>query len=47
MRVASGFASAPQASRELGVPIRWGADWDMDGLPREKGETDSPHFELA
>ncbi len=36
-----------QASRELSVPIRWGADWDMDGLPREKGETDSPHFELA
>lgn len=36
-----------QASRELRVPIRWGADWDMDGLPREKGETDSPHFELA
>ena len=36
-----------QASRELSVPIRWGADWDMDGIPREKGETDSPHFELA
>lgn len=36
-----------QASKELGVPIRWGADWDMDGIPREKGETDSPHFELA
>lgn len=36
-----------QASRELGVPIRWGADWDMDGIPREKGESDSPHFELA
>lgn len=35
------------ASRELGVPIRWGADWDRDGNPRERGETDSPHFELA
>jgi peptidoglycan L-alanyl-D-glutamate endopeptidase CwlK len=34
------------AARELGVPIRWGADWDRDGKPREKGETDSPHFEL-
>lgn len=36
-----------QASKELGIPIRWGADWDRDGKFREKGETDSPHFELA
>jgi peptidoglycan LD-endopeptidase CwlK len=36
-----------QASRELGIPIRWGADWDRDGKPRERGESDSPHFELA
>lgn len=36
-----------QAAKEQGVAIRWGADWDMDGIPREKGETDSPHFELA
>ncbi len=36
-----------QASQELGVKIRWGADWDKDGVPREKGESDSPHFELA
>lgn len=35
------------ASAELGIPIRWGADWDQDGKPRERGETDSPHFELA
>jgi peptidoglycan L-alanyl-D-glutamate endopeptidase CwlK len=35
------------ASEEVGVPIRWGADWDRDGKPRERGETDSPHFELA
>lgn len=28
------------------TPIRWGADWDRDGNPRERGETDSPHFEL-
>lgn len=28
------------------VRIRWGADWDGDGKPREKGETDSPHFEI-
>lgn len=30
-----------------GVSVRWGADWDRDGKPRERGETDSPHFELA
>ena len=36
-----------QAASELGVAIRWGADWDHDGRPRERGETDSPHFELA
>lgn len=30
-----------------GVRIRWGADWDADGRPRERGESDSPHFELA
>lgn len=29
------------------VPLRWGADWDRDGKPRERGESDSPHFELA
>ena len=36
-----------QAAKELGVKIRWGADWDMDGNPRERGESDSPHFELV
>lgn len=35
------------AADELGVKIRWGADWDMDGNLRERGETDSPHFELV
>jgi peptidoglycan LD-endopeptidase CwlK len=34
------------AAKELGVSIRWGADWDRDGKPYEKNETDSPHFEL-
>lgn len=29
------------------VSIRWGADWDRDGKIRERGESDSPHFELA
>lgn len=36
-----------QAAKELNTPLRWGADWDQDGKPREKGESDSPHFELA
>ena len=35
------------AAKELGIGLRWGADWDQDGNPREKGETDSPHFELV
>ncbi len=35
------------AAAELGIGLRWGADWDQDGKPREKGETDSPHFELS
>lgn len=35
-----------QAASELNTPIRWGADWDRDGKPRERGESDSPHFEL-
>lgn len=35
-----------RAANELGVPIRWGADWDRDGVFYEKGEGDSPHFEL-
>lgn len=35
------------AAKELRVKIRWGRDWDRDGIPDEKGETDGPHFELA
>lgn len=35
-----------QAADELDIPIRWGADWDRDGVFGERGETDSPHFEL-
>ena len=35
------------AAAELGVKLRWGADWDQDGKARERGESDSPHFELA
>lgn len=36
-----------KAAGELNVAIRWGADWNDNGKPREKGESDSPHFELT
>lgn len=35
-----------RAGVELGIRFRWGADWDADGNPRERGETDNPHFEI-
>ena len=35
------------AADTLGVKIRWGADWNRNGKPRERGESDSPHFELV
>lgn len=35
-----------QAANELGVKIVWGADWNGNGI-QEKGETDSPHFEIS
>jgi len=35
------------AADKEGVNIRWGADWNRNGKPREKGESDSPHFELV
>lgn len=34
------------AAHEEGVHVVWGADWDDDGKVREKGESDSPHFEI-
>ena len=34
------------AAKEQDVNLRWGADWDGDGNYREKGEYDSPHFEI-
>jgi len=35
------------AADTLNTPIRWGRDWNRNGKPAEKGETDSPHFELV
>lgn len=42
-RLAKAIFDAAAAER---VAITWGADWDRDGKPRERGESDSPHFEL-
>lgn len=36
-----------ESAQALGIKIRWGADWDQDGIPYEKGEYDGPHFELV
>lgn len=36
-----------KAAKELNINIRHGADWNMNGIKREKGETDAPHFELV
>lgn len=35
------------AAKNVGVKIRWGADWNMNNVLEEKGETDFPHFELV
>ena len=35
------------AAKALGIAVRWGADWDRDGVPHERGETDLGHFELV
>ena len=34
------------AAKELDVALRWGGNWDMDAAIHERGESDSPHFEL-
>lgn len=31
---------------ELGINIRWGADWDMDGDSSDERFLDFPHFEI-
>lgn len=35
-----------QAANELGIPVRWGGDWDGDGNWKEERFFDGPHFEL-
>lgn len=38
-----------QHAERLGIKVRWGADWDQDGIPWEKDrwEVDGPHWELV
>ena len=33
-------------AKELKIPIRWGADWDMDGKTTDEKFVDFPHIEL-
>lgn len=44
------FEAQKQLIDEGAIPqdtnLRWGADWDNDGKLRERGESDSPHFEI-
>jgi peptidoglycan L-alanyl-D-glutamate endopeptidase CwlK len=42
-RLADAMLSAGQ---RLGVPLRWGGDWDRDGKQNSVGLIDLPHFEL-
>lgn len=34
------------ASKELGIKVRWGGDWNMDGSSKDEKFYDGPHFEL-
>lgn len=35
-----------KASLELGIPTRWGGDWDCDGDSGDQAHFDGPHIEL-
>lgn len=34
------------ASKSLGIPVRWGGDWNMNGDWKDESFYDGPHFEL-
>ena len=34
-------------AKELGIPIRWGGDWNMDGKTSDEKFVDMPHYELT
>ncbi len=33
-------------SRQMGIKIRWGGDWDSDNFMKDQSFNDLPHFEL-
>jgi len=33
-------------SKKIGIPVRWGGDWDMDTYVLDQELMDLPHFEL-
>lgn len=35
-----------QAAKDLGIAIRWGGDWNMNGKSEDERFYDGPHFEL-
>lgn len=35
-----------QAAKQLGIAIRWGGDWNMNGSSTDEKFYDGPHFEL-
>lgn len=36
-----------ESAKKVGVKIKWGADWDMDGDISDESFIDLPHWELA
>jgi peptidoglycan L-alanyl-D-glutamate endopeptidase CwlK len=40
-------AAVFDVAKQLGVKIRWGGDWDMDGDTTDQTFNDLPHFELT
>ena len=33
-------------AKELGIPVRWGGDWNMNGKTSDESFVDMPHYEL-
>jgi len=44
-RVFAGFVLGVAAT--MGIPLRWGGDWDGDGTNRDQTFHDLPHFEVV
>jgi len=40
-------AEVKKVADELGIKVRWGGDWDMDGDTSDQRFNDYPHFELV